>query len=122
MKVTSDSALGRAVMKLAASRAFARVARPFIQESISEAPPTFDTLIRTAPRIRSFLGHSASLFAELRPGIKALSESSPVVASAFETGADVLPDAPRLNAQLAPTLPLSDDIVREPLSSKPSPR
>jgi ABC-type transporter Mla subunit MlaD len=83
--------------------AFAEVARPFIQESISEAPPTFDTLIRTAPRIRSFLGHSASLFAELRPGIKALSESSPVVASAFETGADVLPDAPRLNAQLAPT-------------------
>jgi virulence factor Mce-like protein len=83
--------------------AFARVARPFIQESISEAPPTFDTLIRTAPRIRSFLGHSASLFADLRPGIKALSESSPVVASAFETGADVLPDAPRLNAQLAPT-------------------
>ena len=29
--------------------AFARVARPYIQESISEAPPTFDTLIRTAP-------------------------------------------------------------------------
>ena len=40
--------------------AFARVARPYIQESISEAPPTFDTLIRTAPRIRSFLGHSAT--------------------------------------------------------------
>jgi virulence factor Mce-like protein len=83
--------------------AFAEVARPYIQESISEAPPTFDTLIRTAPRIRSFLGHSASLFAELRPGIRALSESSPVVASAFETGARVLPDAPRLNAQLPPT-------------------
>ena len=33
--------------------AFARVARPFIQESISETPPTFDTLIRTAPRIRT---------------------------------------------------------------------
>jgi virulence factor Mce-like protein len=83
--------------------AFAEVARPYIQESISEAPPTFDTLIRTAPRIRSFLGHSASLFAELRPGIRALSESSPIVASAFETGARVLPDAPRLNAQLPPT-------------------
>jgi virulence factor Mce-like protein len=83
--------------------AFAEVARPFIQESISEAPPTFDTLTRTAPRIRSFLGHSASLFAELRPGIRALSESSPTVAAAFETGADVLPGAPRLNAQLPPT-------------------
>jgi ABC-type transporter Mla subunit MlaD len=83
--------------------AFAEVARPFIQETISETPPTLDTLTRTAPRIRRFLGHSASLFADLRPGIRALSESSPVVASAFETGADVLPDAPRLNAQLPPT-------------------
>ena len=83
--------------------AFAEVARPFIQESISEAPPTFDTLIRTAPRIRTFLGHSATLFADLRPGIKALSESSPTVAAAFETGAEVLPDAPAMNAQLAPT-------------------
>ena len=83
--------------------AFAEVARPFIQESISEAPPTFDTLIRTGPPIRSFLGHSASLFAELRPGIKALSESSPTVAAAFETGADVLPGAPAMNRQVAPT-------------------
>jgi ABC-type transporter Mla subunit MlaD len=83
--------------------AFAEVARPYIQETISEAPPTFDTLTRTAPRIRSFLGHSASLFADLRPGVRALSETSPTIAAALETGADVLPGAPRLNAQLAPT-------------------
>ncbi len=94
--------------------AFAEVARPFIQESISEAPPTFDTLIRTAPRIRSFLGHSATLFADLRPGIKALSESSPTVAAAFETGADVLPGAPRLNAQLAPTARTLESVRPEP--------
>ena len=30
--------------------AFARVARPFIQETITETPPTFDTLTRTGPR------------------------------------------------------------------------
>jgi phospholipid/cholesterol/gamma-HCH transport system substrate-binding protein len=83
--------------------AFAAVARPFIQETISETPPTLDTLTRTSPRIRSFLGHSATLFADLRPGIKSLSENSPAIASALETGADVLPGAPRLNAQLAPT-------------------
>ncbi len=83
--------------------AFARVARPFIQDTISETPPTLDTLTRTAPRIRSFLGHSATLFADLRPGIKSLSESSPAIASALETGANVLPGAPQLNAQLAPT-------------------
>jgi virulence factor Mce-like protein len=83
--------------------AFAAVARPFIQETISETPPTLDTLTRTAPPIRSFLGHSATLFAELRPGIVSLSENSPAIASALETGADVLPGAPKLNAQLAPT-------------------
>jgi virulence factor Mce-like protein len=83
--------------------AFAEVARPFIQQTISETPPTLDTLTRTAPRIRSFLGHSASLFADLRPGVKALSETSPTIAAALETGADVLPGAPEMNRQLAPT-------------------
>jgi virulence factor Mce-like protein len=83
--------------------AFAAVARPFIQDTISETPPTLDTLTRTSPPIRRFLGHSATLFADLRPGIKSLSENSPAIASALETGADVLPGAPTLNAQLAPT-------------------
>ncbi len=83
--------------------AFAAVARPFIQETISETPPTLDTVTRTSPRIRSFLGHSATLFADLRPGIKSLSQNSPAIASALETGADVLPGTPALNAQLPPT-------------------
>ena len=94
--------------------AFAEVARPYIQESISEAPPTFDTLIRTAPPIRSFLGHSATLFAELRPGIKALSESSPTIAAAFETGADVLPGAPELNRQVALTAQTLGEFATNP--------
>jgi ABC-type transporter Mla subunit MlaD len=83
--------------------ALARVARPFIQETITETPPTEDTLVRTAPEIRRFLGHSATLFADLRPGVRALRETSPEVASALETGASVLPGAPELNAQLPPT-------------------
>ncbi len=83
--------------------AFARVARPFIQQTISETPPTLDTLTRTAPRIRRFLGHSATLFADLKPGIASLSKNSPAIASALETGARVLPGAPKLNAQIGPT-------------------
>ena len=83
--------------------AFASVARPFLQQTISETPPTLDTLVRTSPRIRTFLGHSATLFADLRPGVRALSENSPTIASALETGAEVLPDTPQLNNQLAPT-------------------
>ena len=83
--------------------ALASVARPFIQDTISQTPPTFDTLIRTSPRISTFLKHNAALFADLRPGVHALDKDSPAIASALETGARVLPGAPSLNAQLAPT-------------------
>jgi virulence factor Mce-like protein len=83
--------------------ALASVARPFIQDTISQTPPTFDTLIRTSPRISTFLRHNAALFADLRPGVHALNRTSPEIASALETGARVLPGAPSLNAQLAPT-------------------
>jgi virulence factor Mce-like protein len=83
--------------------ALASVARPFIQDTISETPPTFDTLIRTSPRISTFLRHNAALFADLRPGVRALDKNSPAIASALETGARVLPGAPALNAQLPPT-------------------
>ena len=41
------------------------VARPFIQETISEAPPTSTPATRTLPLIRPFLAHSATLFADL---------------------------------------------------------
>jgi virulence factor Mce-like protein len=94
--------------------AFARVARPFIQETISETPPTLDTLTRTAPRIRTFLGHSATLFADLRPGVRALSDNSPTIAAALETGANVLPGSPRLNAQLAPTAKALEAFAQNP--------
>jgi len=83
--------------------ALASVARPFIQETISETPPTFDTLIRTNPRITTFLRHNAALFADFRPGVRALNRTSPEIASALETGARVLPGVPALNAQLPPT-------------------
>jgi ABC-type transporter Mla subunit MlaD len=94
--------------------AFAEVARPFIQQTISETPPTLDTLTRTAPEIRTFLGHSATLFADLRPGIKALSENSPAIAASFETGADVLPGAPGLNRQVAKTSQTLGTFAQDP--------
>ena len=81
----------------------ASVARPFIQETISETPATENTLVQTGPEIRRFLGHGATLFSDLRPGVRALSDTAPQLASALQTGANVLPGAPRLNAQLPPT-------------------
>jgi virulence factor Mce-like protein len=94
--------------------ALASVARPFIQETISETPPTFDTLIRTSPRISTFLRHNAALFADLRPGVHALDATAPEIASALETGARVLPGAPSLNAQLAPTAEALEQFATNP--------
>ncbi len=79
----------------------ASVARPFIQETISESPPTLDVGTETLPRIRPFLDHSASLFTELQPGIESLRANADTIASALEVGAPVLAASPELNRQLA---------------------
>jgi virulence factor Mce-like protein len=83
--------------------ALARVARPFIQETISKSPPTLDTATATLPTIRPFLGHSAALFADLRPGVRALKQNAPTIADAIVVGVPALRAAPKLNAQLEPT-------------------
>jgi len=94
--------------------ALASVARPFIQDTISETPPTFDTLIRTSPRISTFLRHNAAFFADLRPGVHALNRTSPEIAAALETGARVLPGVPALNAQLPPTADALEQFATNP--------
>jgi virulence factor Mce-like protein len=83
--------------------ALAEVARPYIQETISETPPTLDVATSSLPVIRPFLANSATLFAELQPGIRALSDASPAIASSLEVGTPVLRDSPQLNRELAPT-------------------
>ena len=83
--------------------AFARVARPFIQESISRSPAAEDTAIATLPTIRPFLANTAKLFSELRPGFHALAPRAKDLAAATVEGVKALPFAPALNAQLDPT-------------------
>ncbi len=84
-------------------RAFASIARPFLQETISKTPPTLDTANRALPVIRPFLAHSATLFADLRPGVRALTEAAPVLSRAITVGIPALRRSPALNAQLPPT-------------------
>jgi virulence factor Mce-like protein len=101
--------------------ALAEVARPFIQETISETPPTFAVAQEAFPRIRPFLGHSATLFTKLGPGIDSLADAAPTIASSLETGAPVLRESPTLNRELPPTaealLAFNDDTgVRAGLS------
>jgi hypothetical protein len=94
--------------------ALASVARPYIQETISEGPPTLDQGIRSLPAIRPFLRNSAGLMADLRPGAEALRLTSPAIADALEAGAPVLARAPVLNEQLPPTAQALFDFGQDP--------
>jgi ABC-type transporter Mla subunit MlaD len=83
--------------------AFARVSRPFIQETIVKSPPTEQTAIDTFPVIRPFFESSAEFFTALRPGTKALAQTSPTIAAALRAGIPVLNASPIFNEQLPPT-------------------
>jgi virulence factor Mce-like protein len=83
--------------------AFARVSRPFIQETIEKSPSTEDTAIADLPVLRPFLHDTQRFFTALRPGAKALAETSPVIAESLHAGVPVLNATPVLNNQLQPT-------------------
>lgn len=83
--------------------ALAEVARPYIQDSITEGVQTELAVIRNGPRIRPFLLTSAKFMKALRPGAKALGESAPIVADSFDVGIPVLRSSPNLYNELAPT-------------------
>jgi ABC-type transporter Mla subunit MlaD len=83
--------------------AFARVSRPYIQETIEKSPPTLDTANEDLPALRPFLHDSERFFAALQPGAKALAETSPIIAEALHAGVPALNASPVLNDQLQPT-------------------
>jgi ABC-type transporter Mla subunit MlaD len=71
--------------------ALAGVAVPFLQESISQTPPTFETVIADSPELQAFASSTAALFRDLQPGIATLPSSAPVLADAFAAGIRNLP-------------------------------
>jgi ABC-type transporter Mla subunit MlaD len=79
--------------------ALATIAYPYLQNWISETPPTFQTVITDSPTLQSFLNDTAGLFSQLRPGFASLPQSAPVLADAFAAGARNLPGTPALNRQ-----------------------
>jgi virulence factor Mce-like protein len=83
--------------------AFARVSRPFIQETIEKSPPTLDAVNADLPAIDPFLRDSARFFAALQPGARSLAETSPIIAEALHAGVPVLNATPVINNQLQPT-------------------
>ncbi len=81
-------------------RALASAAVPFLQQTISDTPPSFQAVIDDSPVIRPFLTDSATLFSELRPGFATLPASAPVLADAFAAGARNLPGTTALDRRL----------------------
>ena len=94
--------------------AFARVSRPYIQETIEKSPATLDEVNADLPAIRPFLENSARFFTALRPGVRALAETSPVIADSLHAGIPVLNASPVLNAQLEPTAQALVDFQEAP--------
>jgi ABC-type transporter Mla subunit MlaD len=83
--------------------AFARVSRPFIQETIVKGAPTLEAVTADLPALRPFLRDSGRFFTALRPGARALGETSPTINAALRAGIPALNRSPALYAQLSPT-------------------
>jgi virulence factor Mce-like protein len=84
--------------------ALRRVARPYIQDSISEGPATLDAAIQGFPVQRPFLANTEGLFRELRPGARARRTAAPDLADALQVGTPTLRRTPELNRRLASLL------------------
>jgi ABC-type transporter Mla subunit MlaD len=83
--------------------AFARVSRPFIQETIVKGPPTLEAVTADLPALRPFFRDSGRFFTALKPGAKALGETSPTINAALRAGIPALNRSPQFYAQLNPT-------------------
>jgi phospholipid/cholesterol/gamma-HCH transport system substrate-binding protein len=94
--------------------ALAVVARPYIQDSISESPPTEQAVIDNFPRQRPFLENSTALFRELQPGVATLPKATPILADALDAGVATLPKTPAFNAQLTDVFHSLDAFVADP--------
>jgi hypothetical protein len=95
--------------------ALASIARPFLQQTISEGPLTEEVAIRDFPRQRPFFRNNTAPFRELRPGVATLPRSAPILADAFAAGSEVLPRTERLNQDLADVFEALADFSEDPI-------
>jgi virulence factor Mce-like protein len=93
------------------------VARPFIQDSITEGVPALDAGIRSLPAQRPFLRNSAALFGELRPGARALRAAAPDLAAALTVGTTTLRRSEALNRRLEPVFASLQAFAQDPQST-----
>jgi hypothetical protein len=96
-------------------KAFANVAKPYIQQSIVLGPPSLEAATQAFPQQRPFLRNSELFFKELRPGIRALRSAAPNLAAAFEIGTKSLARTPPVNKQLASTFGAVQRFAEDPM-------
>jgi virulence factor Mce-like protein len=83
--------------------AFADIARPYLQDTISKTPVTLRATQQDLPIVRPFPANSRKLFVNLQPGVRAAADSADEIESALVTGIPVLRSSPQFNNQLPPT-------------------
>ena len=95
--------------------ALASIARPYLQETITEGPLTEAVAIADFPKQRPFIRNNTALFRELRPGVAVLPAAAPILAEAFEAGTEVLPKTIQMNEDLADVFDALADFSDDPL-------
>jgi virulence factor Mce-like protein len=98
-------------------KAFADTARPYLQQSIEEAPPSLRVATEEFPKQRPFLRDSEELFAELRPGARELTKVAAPLAEAIDAGATVLPRSVAFNQRVETTFGALGTLTQDPLAS-----
>ena len=96
-------------------KAFASVARPYLQDSISGGPPALDAATKSFPKQRPFLANSEGFFHDLRPGVKAISGTARDLADAFTIGTPTLKRSVAFNNRLKPTFGALQRFAEDPL-------
>ena len=95
-------------------QALASVARPYIQESITEGPATLENATVNLPKLRPFLANSATLFNNLQPGIASFTDAAPTLASIVKVGTPVFKKSPAFNAELSTTFTAIETLSLDP--------
>ena len=95
-------------------QALASVARPYIQESITEGPATLENATVNLPKLRPFLANSATLFHNLQPGIASFTDAAPTLANIVKVGTPVFKKSPAFNAELSTTFTAIETFSLDP--------
>jgi ABC-type transporter Mla subunit MlaD len=95
--------------------AFAEVAYPYIQQSITRGPSGLDTATEVFPKVTPFFRNAEQFFTELQPGFRALRASHKDLADGFVIGARNVRRSVGLNRRLTGFLMALDRLAQDPV-------